>query len=393
MVRLLNKCDSLTHFSRGNSIKAPMRHYPNNLRLSNAIDSGSSCHYDDSIFARAKGEFLERMHFYAEVKHDLIGHYSDLNKQEVVDSLGLLFSQIKNTDEDSQNSVFHLNHVENIINNESAYLPSIFFSMGNHYHDERRFAPFIDTCGQSAHVDPSSALDSALLEFIERQAMLAAWLTESYTEKIDIDNDVLLGVYSEMLNTLNNNGELICLNISGVFPIPVVMLLYFSKSQSDIVQYSVGAAASYTTREAFTKALLELWQTYQFVYFNSMDTLPSSARFFYLKRFLQFNNIHTKDLFHFNSDTKNTVSLSSYLARAESRREILLADLTAISTSIYQYRAEVGYDGANYYYSKIFSPDFYLHINTVYKFNHINKYSQKLNIVPHYLEKGCLPFP
>lgn len=339
------------------------------------------------------GEYIERYHFYNEVEVDVTEKLTLMNPREISEKLFAVIQQIKNTDMAVEDHPFNLTCVRNILNNETVYLPTTLFSLAHADSSDRYFIPFIDSCGQAAHITAEKALVAALNEFIERQALVGAWLSGKARFQIDLHTHHELNSLNHILLSLQSHGELYAYEVNNCLPGYTIILFYFSKNKKDIVAYSVGMASDCIPLKALARAINELWQSYIFMYFNADNSEQLDQRYQYLNELIQFNHPATRDIIPFIGRNYANVSVDD-LAKMESfTQQQALSQLAEISSAVYSYERHADFLGGRFYFCKVLSPDFFIHMGIKMPLNKNNLYANLLHIDPLVTIKHPIPFP
>ncbi|GKV55345.1 hypothetical protein NCCP2222_12920 [Sporosarcina sp. NCCP-2222] len=118
-----------------------------------------------------------------------------------------------------------------------------------------RGAEFSDSCGVASHLNSKQAIESAFLEFFERQSYIFNWLTKSSGKLIDLDsfNNEYIANYSHTLNQFVD--KLYLFEISLDPTIKVVFGLGIG-----IYHKIAGLSAAFTIEEAIASTLQEMVQ-------------------------------------------------------------------------------------------------------------------------------------
>jgi hypothetical protein len=365
---------------------------PTNTNVSSSIGSGNNCDFHNSIL-KATGEYLERHYFYHEINSQQRGILKFDNK-DLYQSFKTLFYAINNSFNAWHKHKWHLSEFKNIFTTQSIALPTALVSLANNLATDRQYIPYIDSCGQAVHNSTEKSLHAALTEFLERQALIRTWLSKNAVLQITMDqlpNDNL----GNLMHRLQAAGELYIFNISADLPGYVILSLYFSNDIRDNVQYSIGLSADFNPYTALYNSIIELWQTYNYIYINTEQQEHMGDKYRYLSNLLDFNLYNTKKLFNFciNSDI-NTIKLSQFLQHLSFNYYKTLQYLQKISNFIFYYQHTASFMGTQLHFTKIISPDFYLHMNLPNHCNGNNKYARIHGIDSLDLANiSAIPFP
>ncbi len=376
-----------------------MRGFPAYCPVTNYMQSLASSGIGGGFGPRgvqaAYGEFIERSHFYLSIPADIKDEFRQHNHETFTQSLCHMINQLKETDSDPSTHQFNLTKVKNVFNDEVAYLPTVLFTLAFFDSADRKFIPFMDSCGAAVHISFEKARDSSLLEFIERQALVASWMTRQYKHKIDADVLLKIPHYSRLAEQLLNSGEVHVFDLSVGLPGFVIMVLYFSHSIEDSVQYSIGISAGFSPLEALTKALNELWLDYSFLYtsfavWGKVEKVPDGKK--YTIRHLEDNNVEkTKKIMSYDLTAASDMTAEDFLKLPKITTSDALASIRTISDQVFLYHKND--PRGDYHYTKIISPDFFLHMSVSDKLNIDNLYFKKLGYDPNNLYRHVIPFP
>ena len=252
-----------------------------------------------------------------------------------------------------------------------------------------------DSCGCATHTTQEAALHNALIEFLERQALLGSWLSNRY--RYAINPEVLrdLSPYTSLVENILDNGELHIFEIGHDLPGYNIVMFYFSHSATDAVQYSVGSKTSGSLADAITSAFAELYQCYTFLYSAVFKptNLSGKAGSGYHLAFTKYNTQATKLIIpylqkniEFEIKTLDEVRAFPTFEHVE-----LLKGLQLISSEVYFYHY---YEAAlKLHFIKVLSPDFFPHMSLDKLFDLNMLYAQKLGITMDNAYLELLPFP
>jgi len=368
---------------------------PPSVHAQGHVSSGGGGGFGVRSVQSAYGEFIERSHFYLDVFADVEGKLSDYNSSELNASLYKMIRQLKVTPKEPESHLFKLNKVENCFDQTVSYLPTVMFTLSLFDSADRQFIPFMDSCGEATHISLDKAIHSSLMEFIERQALVGSWLTRQYVHKIQPNVISYVPSYAKLAKQLLQSGEIHVFNVCRNLPGYVVMILYFSHSSQDYVQYAIGMSAGLTPLEAMTKALNELWLDYGYLYvssdvWKSFNSIPESKR--YTIRHIEDNNIEkTKQIMAYNLADSCNIAAQDFLKLPAISYSDTWKMLRKITSHLYLYHRT---DSRNdYHYTKMMSPDFFLHMSTHEKLNVDNAYTDFLSADLHHLYRKTIPFP
>lgn len=396
------------HFPICNTYHASM-HYPTRLKLfSNNLLSAPRTIGVDGVMSygggtgigldlprKAFGEYFERNHFFTSVPVASKRLLKDLSSSSLKDQMLNCIDQVKYTAEDALNHTFSFTTVNSLLNHKKhEYLYNAISLNGKK--EDGPFYNFNDSCSCATHITKEKALNNSLMEFLERQALLGSWVSKRY--RFAIAPEVLQTVtpYKPLVHKLLSNGELFVFENGVNLPGYSTIIFYFSKSHEDLVQYSVGSSAGLTLEESLKGSFEELWQCYLFQY-NAENSrgLEDRAGTGYHLSFQKCNHAGIRDIIPFVQDSlSRQYAISSHEAILDLKVytfDDVVSELSDISSHIYYYHHFE--QALNLHFSKIVSPDFFVHMALEQPLNLVNAYSQALGINREnaYVEK--IPFP
>lgn len=378
----------------------PGTSFARNLKRPENIGSGVG--FGKAAILGAMGEFMERFHFFNHVKPMKSGTIKDASSEgnsALTASLLKALSQLcpESVSKDIEKHPFHLTPVFNIFSLQKEFVPTVLLSLSDiKIKTDTSYLPYRDSSGQSTHTIPEMAFENALMEFIERQCLVGSWIRQCCRHRVAFnDADVeLLSPLSYMLGQLRECGEIFLFDISQNLEPYVVLSLYRSKSTSEIVQYSVGLSANLKPKMAVENSLMELWSSYLFMYKNS-DRIEafSDPDQRYHQHFLNCNVRQTVDEFPFFSKKEKCISLKQYFTFPEVETEQVKVILKHVSQNILWYVRPVRIGGNIQIFGKIFSPDFFLHMDPSKPLNFENSFSGFLGLSGKNPCAKRIPFP
>jgi ribosomal protein S12 methylthiotransferase accessory factor YcaO len=354
---------------------------------------GNGSGYGNNAIQSALGEYVERYHFYNEVDINVTANLAKYNSPRVTNKFIKMIDQVKKSNEPTDKYEFDLTTVTNIFTGEKASLPSVMISLAQVDSADRNFIPFIDSCGQSVQISRRKAFSAALKEFVERQALVGAWLSGQVKSKLMLEQHPYLGQSNKILQSLLQHGTLLAYELNKHLPGYSVIIFYFSKSKKDVVKYSVGMACDYSPSEAIQRALSELWQSYIFMYLNADNPENLDPRYQYLNELILFNQHSTQELIPFVEDNIEELDMQDFIYSKLLSEKTCLQELKTISPDIFMYERSNLLFGRNFYFCKIFSPDFFMHMGVKMPLNFDNTYAKLLSIQKPLLVKHSIPFP
>jgi hypothetical protein len=363
------------------------------FNVSGACVVGNGSGYGDDAADSAFGEYIERFHFYNEVTIDITAPLHQLNPAALNEKIFYLMTQTRQVSTDPAAHAFDLTKVQNIFTQTPAYLPTVMISLAAADSPDRNFIPFIDSCGQAVHVDREQVFAAALKEFIERQALVGAWLSGKARLAIELKPHPLLGATNKILSLLQQHGTLYAYDLGNHLPGYSVIIFYFAQAKNDSVKYSVGMAADFQVDTAIARALNELWQSYTFMYLNADNPEYLDQRYQYLNALLNFNHTDTRLIIPFIQRSCASLSMLDYLAAKKFTRAECIKKLGVISPNIFAYQSVNYFFGKTFHFCKIISPDLFLHMGIKMPLNLKNSYAKMLSLPANLSLENAIPFP
>lgn len=371
-------------------------HAPRSAGCDGMIGYGGGTGTGLDLARKAYGEFLERNHFFTSVPVTARKPLSEIDSSLLAAKLKILCQELQTHDaQNIDEHSFYLTRVQHLLDGKSAdYLFNAVSLDGKK--EDSHFINFNDSCSCASHFSKEKSLLNSLSEFIERQALIGSWMAARYRYRIEPELLLELTPYSELVKNLLDNGELYIFENALHLPGYSVIIFYFSQSAQDFVQYSVGASAALSLQKALTSALEELWQCYTFQYnVENTHLLEEKAGSDYHLNFQQCNHLGVKDIIPFmdklpnqSMDIKTKLDLKQH---PSFRFEEALSVLMNISSEIYYYHC---YDPCTkIHYTKILSPDFFMHMAVDKRLNFNSAYARRLSLSPETAYRERIPFP
>lgn len=343
----------------------------------------------------ALGELMERTYFY--------GYKQNLKKISLqalplpIAKVWLNYIQQLNPTMEKQKILTHafsMSQVFGLADTKTYYIPSATFCLLDYaLQEDIEFFPYRDSCGQAGHTEISSVYKNALLEFYERQSLMASWLSSSCRFRIDLDNISNLSVFYT-LKQLQSSGEVFLFDLGHKIPGYPILSLYRSNHSDEKVKYSAGLASAITAKAAIEKSILELWLSYNFMYLYSEKANkfqhPSKQ---YHYNFLKSNTPETINRFSFFKNYETKITLTEYLSQESISLGQLEKEFLKISPYIFWFTKSQRINNDLHFYGKIISPDFFAHMNPCQNLNLKNAYSKYLNLDLTCVNKNAIPFP
>ena len=173
-----------------------------------------------------------------------------------------------------------------------------------------------------------------------------------------------------LLQRLTTRGTLSCYNISFLKGAHVLFVVYTARSESDFVQFACGACAALTWQSALAKALVEVWQTSillpQMEFFDTTEYGGTELK-------EAFQKANRRD---FELDLE--VAPLSSVNDEDGSLDELKKSLFEITPSLFAF-SQSRYVGLNkLIFCKVFSPDFFIHMNPGLGNNNQNRWLAKI---------------
>lgn len=249
---------------RSDSILPLLNDLPALYRVDDFFDTiGVSTGYSADLEITAFGEFVERRAFELNFRNSSRAKLREVKPKALSQKLLKLFQQTSESGlaESVEQHKFELVGAINVLNGTEVLYPSVCLNIARHTDDA--YAPSRDTSGCSIHFDADQCFKRSLLEFVERQSLIACWALGTYSRKLILPNDAKISTLSKINNVctyLQRCGELHIADISVFEGVYVVLAAFSSNEEASAVKYAVGASAHFSPEEAVSKAVLELYQ-------------------------------------------------------------------------------------------------------------------------------------
>lgn len=342
----------------------------------------------------AIGEYFERRHFFNEIVANGEKTLYDMMSPHAADAFTRAFVQTSSLAEDVvRTHQFKTTRAFNLFSLEKQEIPAVIIALDNiTAASDLAIYPDRDTCGCSFHGNLNDAMDGALCEFMERQSLLLYWLQgQANTE---ISGEIITGInyIDEIMSALRSEGEIRIFDITlpGA-PGHAVLTLYGTTNEDSQIKYSTGLSYANSMEKALCKSVTELWQSYICMHnfliggYTDEDIIDDYQRHFLsCNKYESFTDLCENTLFR-----QSDVVLS--LENSPSDND-LLNYLEKISDNIFVYYARERVSENLFWYTKVVSPDFFLHMNGSGAININNKLYRAGNGIKH-REFKMVPFP
>ncbi len=347
----------------------------------------------------AVGEFMERRHFYNEVTPE-----KELTISEMMPEIAALSyidvmqqTALNDFKGSIQSHRFQSNSVFNLFSHEFCHIPSIFISMSNHgLEHDNGYLPNRDTTGCAAHICFEKSLDGSLKELVERQCLLRYWLTKHVKKEIVINSrpNCINDNARVLIDRLQRSGKLKLYDITiPDMPGYAVICLYGSSDSNSTIQYCTGLSYDHSAANALEKSLIELWQSFSFLHYSKVggydiDDIDDS----YHKHFWLSNKYET---FSIMTDVINSssITLDHFIGQPTSSRLDLEYYLKTITNNLFVYARKEALQSSNIYFTRVLSPDLFIHMDCSSPINFNNKLSCSFPKMYEERKSNMVPFP
>jgi len=366
---------------------------PRSVIIDGIISYGGSTSIGIKLPCKAYGEFHERNHLFTRVAVNAKKKLGEINPPEYREKLLALCLLKENNAEKCLDHEFLLTNVVNLFDES----PQDYFYNGitlNGDKADAKFLSFSDSCACASHPQKSKALYNSLMEFLERQALLGSWLSKTYQYTINPQLLRDITPYTDLVDMFLENGDIYIVQNGNQLPGHSVIMFYFSKSEADLVKYSIGSSSGLSLEEALLSSFEELYQCYSFLYNAECSAgLEDKAGAGYHLAFQNCNRLSIQETIPFMQAIKPYAvnSLDCLKQLKKYSYEEVLSELKQISEDIFYYHA---YDSSlELHYTKIVSPDFFVHMSLTNHLNINNRYANRLGITTENAFLGKIPFP
>lgn len=343
----------------------------------------------------AIGEYFERRHFFNEIVAGGEKKLDEMMVPSAADAFTKAFVQTSLQSKDEvRNHKFKTARAFNLFNLEKQEIPAVIVALDNiTASNDLIFYPDRDTCGCSFHGNLNNAIEGSLNEFMERQSLLLYWLQGKANTEISREITTGINHIDEILLSLRSEGEIRIFDITlpGA-PGHAVLTLYGTTNKNSLIKYSTGLSYAESLKKALCKSVTELWQSYICLHnfiiggYSDDDVIDSYQRHFLsCNKYQSFNDLceSTELLIQ---DIKLTVEENVSVNHS------LLDYLEKISENIFVYYARERVRDNLIWYTKVVSPDFFLHMNNFGAINLNNKIYRAGNGIKS-RESKMVPFP
>ena len=356
------------------------------------VASGAGSTY--SAIYGAIGEFFERRHFNNEVISSNSGLLFDLLGAQDSNSFALAFDQTKVIGSNGcvGRQRFRAVKAYKLPTFEETWIPTINVSLnGAGLGTDTMFFPRKDTTGCSAHFDFIKSVHNSVFELFERQYLLAHWLTHGAFSRPLIKSSLrLTGSAKYLLDRLCVIGNVDLFEITPVDEFGSTILCVYQGAEGASVEYCVGLSLSNDTSKAAEKSIHELWQSYVFLNNTRQHSVAtSSIEDEYHRYFIECNRcVVAASMSEISCD-----QISRHTDDNKSEGD-LYKDLTTRYRNIFLYVGTSSIFGRTIFFTKVLSPEFFLHINNAKNCNLQNVFSSHWqHLVDPARAAVMVPFP
>jgi len=357
--------------------------------------SGAGC----QAICSAIGEYLERCYAYGAVSADgQRQQLADMGETSYTDALAAALGQLcsEAAQDDLGSHRFLANDAVDLIMGKPIRIPTALVSLSRAWiKDDARFIPYTDTCGQAVGPRLEKALSAALYEFLERQALVAAWQLGKSLRRIDGLSTLTCSTsLAGICRVLESAGDLMLVDLAlGELPAHIVFAAFRGRDTTDRVGYSCGLGASSNPSTAIERAVKELYLGYELLNnpMNTADVYNTDAHV-YLSHFINCNSIETIEFIPFlQNHTQPPISADQYGKLPDTSFSDVIVSFERLGANLPVFIRR--HDKCNVWFVSISSPDFYLHMNVAKPLNFANKYAEHLGINTTMPNRREIPFP
>lgn len=343
--------------------------------------SGSSTGFGNVSTYSAIGETLERQYLHNEFLPDGFLSCKGFRKNREKDFLNTMVEVSQPINDLS--SQIPYSFCFNLFDKKKIKIPSCFIDLSNEINQPEDHQIFIDSCGAALGSSNTQALQSGLFEFCERQALIWFWNNKTCIYKCDFSEvlEYAPSYLRTLVDDLQNTGVLTFYLTSLPFlNIHSGVLTYETDKVNKTCQFMVSMAANIDFHGLIEKLILELWQSYIFLMYQTQTN--SDLKDAYKQEYVLANKPNTINLFQNFTVLKNKLDTRTYTL------DELLHSLQKFSKNIYFYEKKIKY---GFYFVKILSSDFFIHMHPHRRLNLSNKFAKKMKI--YSLRNDQFPFP
>ncbi|PKL89367.1 MAG: hypothetical protein CVV23_05400 [Ignavibacteriae bacterium HGW-Ignavibacteriae-2] len=181
----------------------------------------------------------------------------------------------------NSNQSYYWTKCRDLINDNDIYVPSSYIFLNHNINQKNEIISTPNSTGTAGGQLLEKATVNAILEALERDAIMITWLNQIPRNKIDIDTIKNKDILKRINAHKRNKSEVFLFDISTDFDIPIVLCVIKSPEYPEI---TVTAAAKLNSDEAVCRALDEAFTTRNFGLYNKSK--------FYIKNYDdKFHNV------------------------------------------------------------------------------------------------------
>lgn len=344
----------------------------------------------------AVGEYLERRHFFNEIRAVSTRKLHEMMPESSANAFVRALTQTSQlTEEHVSSHPFATVRAFNAFTLEQVELPAVLVALDNFTADaDLSFYPSRDTCGCSCHVGLTDSINGAVGELMERQSLLLYWLTGKANYEIVPDGKTGINYVDEVMRNLCSRGQLKIMDVTlpGA-PGYAILTIYGTADKENTIKYSTGLSYAASFKAALHKSVLELWQSYICMHnFIIGEYEPEDIIDRYQQHFMSCNTFSTYTELCDTTEFRNKpVQLSVFDGEAYDISDVM-DFLQELTPNIFIYYARDLMSDGMLWYTKVLSPDLFLHMDNSGAININNSiYTAGTGIAAR--EKVMVPFP
>lgn len=382
---------------RATSIADPRLGSPTNVGVEGE-EIGNAVGFGEAPYRAALGELAERRHFAGGVPVDSIGSIGEVDAPDLREALRKALAQTSGMAVEQMDAMrIGFTRCRRLGGLDSASLPHCLISLGrpgNRSNGE--LLPARDTSGCAVHCTPGEAIAGALREFVERQTLLAAWMSrEAATELEGLDRIVAsLRGAAGAWRLLSEIGKVTCFRLDAGLHAPVVFCMFEAASADAAVQFACGMGSHWSGAAALEKGILELWHTFVSTPIKMKEADRPNSRLHRLdKHFLTFNHTGARARVRLIGPAVERIDAEAYLSQRDVRQDEVVERVLAVSREVYVYSGVEPMGSQLLIAARVVSPDFFLHVDPSRSLNVVNAFTKRLKICGDAIDRSptCLP--
>jgi ribosomal protein S12 methylthiotransferase accessory factor YcaO len=244
----------------------------------------------------------------------------------------------------------------NLSTGRRAAVPEALVYLNNRESPASAF-PTTDSSGTACHATFDAALDAALLEFAERQSLIAGWRLRAPAVVEDMPSSMLS---SPTLRQLAQAGTFTVVR-PGVFDNCAVAVVMWTATEcpENTVRYCIGASAGWSDAEAMDGAVQECEQAYWNMAYNARFERIRSAAFDEIQRsYLLGNATSTADRWAWRR-----IEPPERARSAEHAPGALLDEICGRTAHLYLAYGWLRVLEGDFHIVRVVSPDYFLSMN------------------------------